>query len=255
VEAEEKSAGMPVVLHQFEFSHFNDKVRWALAFKSIEHQRVSYLPGAHVRAITRLSGQQQTPVLQLHEHMIVGSADIIHALEQQYPQPNLYPADAQQCHLALAIQSRFDAEVGPAVRTALYSVLLREADYVVSMFAAHTTPGRRRRYRLAYPFTKAQIARANGVKDKKNVERAFAIFNRTLDQVAEQINTTGYLVGDQFSVADLTAAALLAPFANISHTDMQRPQPLPERVADVVGQFRHHPALLWVGNMYALHRS
>ena len=36
-----------VTLHQFRYSHFNEKVRWALDFKGIAHERVSELPGPH----------------------------------------------------------------------------------------------------------------------------------------------------------------------------------------------------------------
>ncbi len=68
---------MAIVLHQFEFSHFNDKARWALDFKGIEHRRESYLPGPHMFFIRRLSGQAQTPVLAVDNEVIPGSAAII----------------------------------------------------------------------------------------------------------------------------------------------------------------------------------
>ena len=38
--------GKPVLWH-IPISHYNEKVRWALAYKGIEHERKAPLPGAH----------------------------------------------------------------------------------------------------------------------------------------------------------------------------------------------------------------
>jgi hypothetical protein len=46
-----------LTLHQFLYSHFNEKARWALDHKGIPHQRRAYLPGPHRPAMQRLSGQ------------------------------------------------------------------------------------------------------------------------------------------------------------------------------------------------------
>jgi len=54
---------MKLELHQFPYSPFNEKVRWALAFKGLEHRRINYMPGPHMRSIRKLSGQTTTPVL------------------------------------------------------------------------------------------------------------------------------------------------------------------------------------------------
>ncbi|MDA1077208.1 MAG: glutathione S-transferase N-terminal domain-containing protein [Proteobacteria bacterium] len=101
-----------ITLHQFEFSHFNDKARWALTWKGLEHKRISYLPGPHMPAIRRLSGQNQTPVLSLDDEVIAGSASIIDRLEQLHPEPALYPQDPQQRKAALDWQQRYDETVG-----------------------------------------------------------------------------------------------------------------------------------------------
>ncbi len=245
---------MAVVLHQFAYSHFNEKARWVLAYKGVEHVRKNYLPGPHIRPIKKLSGQQQTPVLDLEGQIITGSANIVHALEQRYPRPGVYPGNPRLQRRALEIQSRCDAEIGPAARTVLFSALVHEADYLLNLFAGHATGAQRWWYRAKFPLAKRMIARTNGVKDPANVRIAFEIFARTLDQVAGAVEETGYLVGDAFSIADLTTAALLAPYANPDHEDMRRPTPVPKRVQDLVQPYCHHPALDWVRNVYARHR-
>ncbi len=245
---------MAIVLHQFEFSHFNDKARWALDFKGIEHRRESYLPGPHMFFIRRLSGQAQTPVLAVDNEVIPGSAAIIDRLERDFPLPSLYPEDASLRQEALALQARFDEEVGPATRTVIFSRLIDEEDYLCSMFGRAAAPLKRTIYRASLPLAKPMIAKGNGTVDPENVRRCFALTEATLDEVAERTAATGYMVGDRFSVADLTAAALLAPLVNPSHPDMARPQPVPDSVATLVAGYAGHPAVAWVNRMYAEHR-
>lgn len=243
-----------ITLHQFLYSHFNEKARWALDFKGIEHQRRSYLPGPHIPKINRLSGQRQTPVLEVDGQIITGSAAIIDLLESRVPEPALYPADPVRREAALALQTHFDSEVGPATRTALFSVLVNEGGYLTRMFARDAGTLNRLLYRATFPLARGLIARGNGVTDPDNVHKAFAITEAALDEVANQTGGSGYLCGDTFTVADLTAASLLAPLVRLEHPDMARPQPVPQAVSVFYQRWSAHPALDWVRRQYQLHR-
>jgi glutathione S-transferase len=242
------------VLHQFLYSHYNEKARWALAYKGVAHTRRSYLPGPHVPFIRRLSGQQQTPVLALDGQVISGSAAIIDELERRHPEPALYPADPALRERALGLQEHFDTQVGPATRTVVFSALIDEPDYLSRMFARDARPLGRRLYRASYPIARGLIARGNGVNDPTNVRRAFSTAREAFDRIAAQTQATGYLCGDEFSIADLTAAALLAPLVALAHPDMARPTPVPQRLAELYGEWEAHPAADWVRTQYARHR-
>jgi len=85
-----------VELFQFEASHFNEKARWALDYKSIDHKKRSLLPGFHIPTIKRLTGKTQVPLLRLGDTLVQGSSQIIEALEEKYPDPALYPQEAEQ---------------------------------------------------------------------------------------------------------------------------------------------------------------
>ncbi len=252
--AEQTEQQAEPVLHQFLYSHFNEKARWALDFKGIPHQRRSYLPGPHRPAMQKLSGQGQTPVLSIGDEVISGSARIIDLLENRYPDPPLYPAEPELRTAALTLQSRFDEEVGPAVRTALFSVLISEGGYLTRMFAKDASPPLRLLYRATFPLARGMIARGNGVTDPENVQRAFATTQATLAEVAEQTAATGYLLGNTFSIADLTAAALLAPLASLGHPDMARPQPVPAALSEFYARWADDPGIAWVRKQYAEHR-
>jgi glutathione S-transferase len=57
-----------------------------------------------------------------------------------------------------------------------------------------------------------------------------------------------------FSVADLAAAALLAPVCSPPHPDMSRPQPVPEAVKRWEARWADHPGVAWELSTYREHR-
>ncbi len=243
-----------VVLHQFLSSHFNEKARWALDWKRVPHRRVSYLPGPHLPQIKRMTGQSAVPVLALGGELVVGSARILEALEKRYPERPLFPSDPRERMRAGEIIEEFDREVGPAVRTALFSVLIGEADYLCRVFS-HSKPALSRAfYRALFPLARGVIAKANGANDPAGVARAFERAQRALDFVEKQVNASGQLVGDRFTAADLTCAALLAPLTSPPHPDMRKPEPIPAMVRAFLARFEKHPAIAWVNRQYELHR-
>ena len=242
-----------LVLHMFPASHYNEKARWALDWKALPHTRIPYLPGPHLLAIKRLSGQAQTPVLVMQGRAIAGSARIIDELERAHPQRPLYPQDAALRERALEVQRRFDDEVGPAVRTVVFSGLVHELGYMCEVFTKGQPALKRTLYRATLPLVKPLIAQANGV-NPPNVARAEARTQQALEEAARLIGPSGQIVGEAFSVADLTVAALLAPLTKLAHPDMARPALVPPRMAELYARYEKHAAIQWVCEQYAKHR-
>jgi glutathione S-transferase len=242
------------VLHQFHSSHFNEKARWALDWKRVPHVRKSHLPGPHALSIRRLSGQTATPVLVLDGAVVAGSAAIVAALEARFPAPPLLPADPDLRERALGWQRTFDDEVGPAVRTALFSVMLDAPDFVCRTFSLDRGPLTRAAYRATFPLARGLMARAHETDRPERVARAFEVVERAFERVARGAGPEGHLVGDAFGVADLACAALLAPLVETGHPDMTRPGPVPDRVAELVGRYAAHEGAAWVRDRYARYR-
>lgn len=241
-------------LHQFPYSHYNEKARWALDFKSVPHRRISYLPGPHAATIRKLAGTTETPVLKMGGLVIAGSAAIIDALEANYPDPALYPADPEQRREALALQAWFDTEVGPGIRRALFAELTQELGYICKIFASEKPLHTKLFYRAVLPFARGTIKASMGMSEPGAIEAGYRVTQAALDRVASQAGSSGYLVGDSFSVADLAAAALLAPACNPPHPDMEFPLPRPARIDAWFGRWAAHPGARWVREIYARHR-
>jgi glutathione S-transferase len=196
------------VLWQLQVSHFVEKVRWALDYKRIPHIRQSLLPGLHAIKTRRLSGDiSTTPVLTLDGRSIGDSTRIIAAIEERWPQPPLYPEDeAQRCR-ALELEEFFDEELGPHIRRAFYHEVLPRPELVVPLF----TQGRRRPPRAlllaGFPALRVAMRRRFEIS-AESAAHSRAKMVAAMDRLEREISSSGYLVGDSFTVADLTAATL-----------------------------------------------
>ncbi len=81
-----------------------------------------------------------------------------------------------------------------------------------------------------------------------------AAFGEGLDLVAREAAASGYLVGGSFTVADLSAASVLAMCVDPPDSPMRRPQPMPGPMARLIAEFAGHPGADWVRGIYARHR-
>lgn len=246
--------GEPPVLWQFRQSHFNEKIRWALDWKGIPHVRRSVLAGPHVPVLVWLTGQRQVPALTLDGRTVTDSTDIIAALEARNPAPPLYPSEPAQRERALALEDFFDRELGPHVRRAVFHVVLPDTDYAVALLATGFGPVATALYRAAFPAVRS-VMRLDMRIDDTGAELSRAKVATALDRIAAELGPHGYLVGDRFSVADLTAAALLYPIVQPPEHPYQAPAPMPEPLAALLASFKGHPACRWAADLYRRHRG
>lgn len=243
----------PIELHQFSHSHFNEKVRWALDYKGLPHVRINYIPGPHAPQIRRMTGQNQVPVLRIDGRAVHGSATILDVVEQRFPSPPLYPADPSLRAEALALQTRLDAELGPEVRRAAFETMLDDAAFVVATFASEKAAWKRKAYLATFPLVRNVMRKSMNITPETG-RRAQERVTKLLDFLAEKSAKTGYLAGDTFSIADLTAAALLGPVLLVDHPDMKQAEPRPPRFASLCAEWAAHPGMTWARGIWSSHR-
>jgi len=243
------------VLWQLQISHYNEKARWALDHKRIHHVRRSLLPGLHAIKARRLTGDTDTtPVLTLEGRSIGDSTRIIAALEQRWPQPPLYPQDEAQRRRALELEEFFDEELGPHIRRAAYHELLPRPGDVVPLFTHGQRLPARVLIRAAFPLLRV------GMRRKMDIYAPAAEESRrktvaAMDRLEEEIGPSGYLVGDSFSVADLTAAALFYPVARPPEFPYPSMTDPPDSAREFLDPLAERPGGEWVTEMYRRHRT
>ena len=149
---------VPVLWH-IEISHYNEKARWALAYKGVEHERRAPIPGAHmIVALWLTRGRHKTvPVLQLDGEAIGDSTAIIAALERRFPDPPLYPEDPAERRRALELEDFFDEEFAPHSRLFVFHEATRDPA-TIERFVSDVLPRRLRDSGPARAGARAKVA-------------------------------------------------------------------------------------------------
>ena len=245
-------------LWQISVSHYSEKARWALAWKGVEHQRRSPPPGSHmVVALWLTRGAQYTfPVLTLEGRHIGDSTAIIAALEELHPEPALYPDDPEQRRRALELEDFFDEELGPHARLLGWHELRNDRDRFREVVEQTVPAPLRRVGSLATSYARAFTTLRFGVGDPEAAELARAKLLSALDRLESELdaNGGGYLVGDRFTVADLTAAALFYPLVLPEEGPVSIELGVPAGLEAFRDPLKERPGYLWVEEMFRRHR-
>ncbi len=241
------------VLWQYTFSNFNEKARWTLDYKRIPHVRHNVLPGSP-RALWH-SRNGTYPLLELDGSRLGDSSEIVSALESRAPDPSLYPEEPAEREAALELEEFFDEHAGHDLRRVVFHDLLQDPGAACELLATGQPGWARPVLRVQAPVAAAYVRRRYSITPE-DTERSMAALRAALDRIESERgpNRSDYLVGDRFSVADLTAAALLYPLARPSEFPYEIPDP-PAKLQEVIDSFASHPGIGWIRETYRRDRG
>jgi glutathione S-transferase len=250
--------GSKPVLWQIEISHFSEKARWALEYKGVDHVRRTPLPGMHIAIALWLSrgGSPTFPILRLDDRALTDSTELIAALEQAYPLPPLYPDDPAQRDRALALEDYFDLELGPAMRLLPFYELIQEPE-IFAELAADAVPEPFGRFKgIAGAYARTYTSLRWKANDAAAAGRARGQIVGALERLEAELEANGgeYLVGESFSVADLTAASLFYPLVLPPEGPLSPEAPTPPGLAGFRADMAGRPGFAWVEEMFRRHR-
>ena len=243
----------PLLWH-IPLSHFSEKVRWALDHKGIAHRR-RVLGADYLIRAWRATGQGKLPILWLDGRAVADSTRIIAVLEERFPAPPLYPLGAAERERALALEDDFDETLGPAVRASMVTPLFqRDPEIALRML---TTGMPEQAYRTLRPFLGIFPAfyRLRHAISEASLQKDRAVVAAALDRIEHERRGRAYLVGDAFTVADLTAAALLGVLLRPPEIQYPLQVELPAYLQDYRDTVLRHPAAQWAVGIYRLHRG
>jgi glutathione S-transferase len=240
----------PPVLWHISFSNYNEKARWALDYKGVPHRRREAPIGLHPLWAWRLGGGRTFPLLMLDGRAIGDSTRIVDELERRHPDPPLYPADPSERARALALEDFFDEELGHDVRRIAMDAVRRDRRFAAETALPHASGLRRRAFEIALIPMGLAVRRYYGV-NRSSVEQAWRKVGAAIDRFERELQPSGYLVGERFTVADLTLAALVAPAVVPKRFPYSGMRGLPELRALLA----RRGTLDWIEEMYARHRG
>lgn len=203
------------VLWQIEISHYSEKARWALDYKNVDHVRRTPMPGTHIPiALVLTRGAQPTfPVMQIEGRTIGDSTEIIAALEARYPEPPLYPIDAEERARAIELEEWFDENLGPHTRLLPFYELIQEPDLFAEVAAAAVPGPLGKAKPVVGAYARAYTSIRWGANSSEDAEVARSGIVAAFDRLEAELEKGEgeFLVGNSLSVADVTAASLFYP--------------------------------------------
>jgi glutathione S-transferase len=241
---------MSRVLYQFPLSHYCEKARWVLDYKSLPYRVYNQLPGPHAWLNRRRSGSPTVPVLVDHGHAISGSHAIAVHLERLDDRARLLPRSAASRALLDEIVHRFDHIVGPAVRRYVYGLITPKVGlFRDTFFRGYGPVARTLSVAMALPVSKAIAGmydvHAPSNRDSPDLMRAAA------DQIEARLDDgSRYLLDDELSLADITVASLLGPVTGPPGSPWTFELDVPEFRA-LRSEFRARPIGQYIAAQYA----
>lgn len=206
-----ESVATPIpVLVTIPLSHYCEKVRWGLDRVQFPYREEPHAPLLH-RLATRRKGGGTVPLLVDGSRRFVDSTAILVHADGVRGDDLLYPRDAALAGEVATLEEQFDTQLGPHTRRWAYAELLGRPKLLRSVWSRGVprceanlvpliTPLVRRLVRAAYKITPESAQRS--------LERVRGVFRQVDQRLSDGRR---FLVGERFTAADLTFAALAAP--------------------------------------------
>ncbi len=236
------------------FSHYCEKARWALERCGVAYEEDGQLPLFHYVANRRAGAKRTVPVVVDGEQLVTDSTDIVAWADARKP-GTLLPVGATRAE-ALALEDELDQQLGPATRRWAYFHLLprKDLDHVI-------TRGVPRWQIVALKVTRplAVGLLKRGLKiDAAGVERSRAKIEEVFERIARRLaDGRRYLMGERFTIADLTFASLASPILLPREHPFGLPQPeeFPAAPQEQIKAWRASPAGAFGLRIYSEHRT
>ncbi len=230
-------------------SHYCEKARWGLERAGIAYVEDPHGPILHMTATMPLR-TRTVPVLVTRGATLTSSTDILRWADARTTKRHLYPTDPGARREVEELEAHFDAKLGPAARRWAYLHVLSDPRRACEIVSLGIPEAERKALVRLWPVASGMMRKGMNVTPEaaaRSLERLRAIFG----EVSVRLASRRFLVGDAFTAADLTFAALAVPvIAPPQYPWMPAVDSLPAPMRDVIRSLRATPAGAFVVRLY-----
>ncbi len=230
-------------------SHYCEKARWALDWLKIPYIEENHVPVFN-RFYTIPYGGKSTPLLVTETGNFVDSTEILHYLNSISPENRrLYPKNPLQRQEVNKLEDLFDRQLGISTRSWAYFYVLDRPKVVREIWCKGVPKLEKIGCAIAFPLLRSMVSKACN-STSEGAARSLSKIKEIFAKVEKRLEGQKYLVGDSFTAADLTFAALSAPVIRPAEHPIMSSElrGLPEEMLNVIQELRSTPA-----GKYALH--
>jgi glutathione S-transferase len=195
-------------LSTFPMSHYCEKARWALERLNIPYIEERHAPLFHLMATRRVGGSS-VPILISDGKVFTDSTEILKYLDTiGLDDARLYPSDPQLLKQVEALETLFNAKLGTSTRIWAYSYTLYTPQLAKQRFTNGVPFYEKVLFPAIFPLVSSKIRQKLHITPE-TATAAYAQIIHIFERVGDLLKDgRSYLVGDHFSAADLTFAAL-----------------------------------------------
>jgi len=206
-----------LTLFSLHWSHYVEKVWWALDYKGLSWHRVEV--NAFSKRPIRKLGVRDPLVPTLHDQphgkVVTNSTTIIEYLDDAYPDsPRLFPESAEARDEMRAFMHWLDSTLGPWARRLGYAEVIRQRPQLLAQLFLPQVAGGIFTWPVFRTLGSMFVALALIQRYSMHRNLRDGLFHKTdrvLAQLVERLNGQAYFFGDCISAADITVASLLRP--------------------------------------------
>ncbi len=238
-------------------SHYCEKARWALEYCCIPYSRLTHLP-----FITRLEGRLRgswstVPVLFTEQGPILESTPIVIWADGRSKSSSLFGRSDSERSAVMDWLALFDRELGPATRRIIYYHVLSLPQIANPLLLQGVSRPEEVLCRPLLPLMRKLIGK--GLKiDHEGAERSRLKLQEVWNKVEKTLGDgRSFLLGNTFSAADLSFAALASPVLLPDNYGVSLPQleKLPAAAQEEIGRWRMSQAGKFGLRIYSENRN
>jgi glutathione S-transferase len=238
-------------------SHYCEKARWGLDHVGAVYRQQGHPPLLHFPSCKKAGGRRTAPVLVTDKGTFPDSTDILVFLDgQSTDDTRLYPKDQGERQRVEELEELFDDKLGPHTRRLAYYHLLPQRKLVMETVLFGVSRTERVLFKTFFPMIRFLMRKGMNITEEsanRSLERIRAVFREVEGYLADG---RGYLVGGQFTAADLTFAAMAAPVLLPRNYGSPLPslEDLPSALLPLIEEMRSSPAGEFGLKIYRDHR-
>jgi glutathione S-transferase len=242
----------PLRLITIPISHYCEKARWALTKLKLPYIEEPHMPPFHQFATGQVGGKS-APVLITEVSAFTDSTDILRYLNEIAPDnAKLYPTNPELRRQVEELEDLFDEQLGSAIRRWGYFYVMDDYKFMQRRWCQGVPFIEGALFPVVFPWMRSVVRRGFNITPE-SAAQAYEQIKSIFEQVSELLSDgRTYLIGDSFSAADITFAALAAPAVLPPEHSMKLAslQELPPKMASEISAFRETPAGAYVLRLY-----